>query len=98
MPVPIGFAGTLRSAKTDFEDAELAEVGFDAIPRYDWHRCEASARDHHIAGAQSIAVSAQLVGDPGERAARVAQHIGAGALPGECAVAIGRDAVLRQIK
>ena len=49
-------------------------------------------------GPRPVKCAASASPSIGERAARVAQHIGSRALPGECSVAIGRDAVLRQIK
>ena len=58
----------------------MPEIGEDLVPGPDLERLHAGAGGDELAGGQHDAVARELVGDPGERDARVSKHVGAAPL------------------
>ena len=79
------------------EPAKLPELHAKPISRCDDDRRDARARRHQIAGLQAVSVSAELVGEPRQSQARVAQDVCADA--GRCRPVVEKcvDGVSREI-
>src|SRR6187399_3357784 len=69
--------GRRLGAHSDLDTPERAKVDPDAIARSDRRRHDARAGRHDFAGAQRQAEARELVHQPGQRDARVAEYVAA---------------------